>query len=119
MQLADVCQIAANTASVRIAVSYCGENKFAVGISDGVTTPIIANGTPEEIEASIAGQLPGYQEKVAQETAERKAKEEEAKQKTAERAALTELNRQKAADRQTAKETAEENKNNQLELSFE
>ncbi len=119
MQLSQVCQIAAEAASVRIVISYSGESKFALGISDGVTTPIIATGTPEEIETSIAGQLPDYLAKVATEAAERKAKEEEHKRIAAERAALAEQNRKNAADRAAAKKTAEANKENQLELSFE
>lgn len=118
MNVADVCRIAAETAHVKIMVSYCGENKFAVGISDGTTTPIVANGTPEEIEASIAGQLPDYQEKIAAETAVRKAKEEEEKRKAAERTALAELNQQRRTDRIAARKTAETNKENQLELNF-
>ena len=49
MELKDVCGIAEHT-GIRIVVSYSGNGKFALGLSDGSTTPIVANGTPEEIE---------------------------------------------------------------------
>lgn len=117
MELKDVCGIAEHT-GIRIVVSYSGNGKFALGLSDGLTTPIVANGTPEEIEVSLAEQLPGYREKAIREATEKKAKEEELKKKAAETAALAELKRQESEKRAAEKKAAEVNKQNQLEFSL-
>ena len=118
MDLSKICEIATRTSSVRIAVSYCGDNKFAVGISDGVTSPIVANGTPAEIETIIQEQLSGYLEKVATEAAKRKAQADEEKRKAAEQAALSELKRKENVRKSAEKTTAAANKENQLELKL-
>mgnify|MGYP006922311157 FL=1 len=117
MELKDVCGIAEHT-GIRIVVSYSGNGKFALGLSDGSTTPIVANGTPEEIEVLLAEQLPGYREKAIREATEKKAKEEEFKKKAAETAALAELKRQESEKRAAEKKAAEVNKQNQLEFSL-
>ena len=111
MELKDVCGIAEHT-GIRIVVSYSGNGKFALGLSDGSTTPIVANGTPEEIEVSLAEQLPGYREKAIREATEKKAKEEELKKKAAE------IKRQESEKRAAEKKAAETNKQNQLEFSL-
>lgn len=118
MNLSEICEIAAHTSSVRIAVSYCGDSKFAVGISDGITSPIVASGMPEEVETILREQLPGYMEKIATEAATRKAQADEEKRKAAEQAALSELKRKENIRKSAEKTTAAANKENQLELKL-
>ncbi len=118
MNLAKLCKIAAHTSTIRIAVSYCGDDRFAVGIGDGVTSPIVANGTPEEIESILTGQLPGYLEKAATEAAERKAKADEAKRQAEERVALAELKRKNNERKAAEKKAAEANKEKQMQLDL-
>ena len=61
-------------------ISYNGDDKYALGVSDGVTTPLVVNGTLVELQTAIAEKLPGYLELAAKEAAEKKAKEEAKKQ---------------------------------------
>lgn len=118
MNLNQICEIA-ESGPVRMVFSYSGANKFAFGISDGVTTPIVVNGTPEEIETALARQLPEYRQKVAEEAAARKAKEDEVKRQAAEQTALAELRRQENEKKTADKKIAAVNKESQLELCFE
>ena len=37
--------IALERGSVRYVLSYLGEDKYALGISDGINTPLVLNGT--------------------------------------------------------------------------
>lgn len=117
MDLKEICTIAEHS-TVRIIVSYSGDGKFALGMSDGVTSPVVANGSPEELEVELLRQIPGYREKAAIEAAERKAKEEEKQRKAAEAVALAEAKRKEAEQKAVAKRTAEENDKNQMELLF-
>ena len=50
-------------------ISYNGDDKYALGVSDGVTTPLVVNGTLVELQTAIAEKLPGYLELAAKEAA--------------------------------------------------
>ena len=102
----------------RLVLSYTGNQKFAAGISDGITTPLVVNGTIPEIESELAKKLPGYCETAQREAAERKAKEETAKREAALKAAEAKLKKQNAEKRKAEKQAAEANKANQGELAL-
>lgn len=118
MILKEVCKIAAANGNARLVVSYSGDNKFVVGISDGVTTPLVINGTREELETLLAEQLPGYLATAGKEAAERKVKEEAARHEAALRAAEAKLRQENAARKTAEKKASEENKANQQEFSL-
>ena len=82
MLLEELSKIAAQSGNCRLVISYNGDDKYALGVSDGVTTPLVVNGTLVELQTAIAEKLPGYLELAVKEAAEKKAKEEaEAKAK--------------------------------------
>ena len=114
----ELSKIAMQSGNCRLVLSYTGEQKFAAGISDGITTPLVVNGTIPEIEAELAGKLAEYLEQVRREAAERKAKEEAAKHEAEIKAAEAKLKKENAAKRQAEKQAAEANKANQGELSL-
>ena len=111
-------KIAMQSGNCRLVLSYTGEQKFAAGVSDGITTPLVVNGTIREIESELAEKLPGYCETAQREAAERKAKEETAKREAALKAAEAQLKKQNAAKRQAEKQTAETNQADQGELAL-
>ena len=114
----ELSKIAMQSGNCRLVLSYTGEQKFAAGISDGITTPLVVNGTIPEIEAELVGKLAEYLEQVRREAAERKAKEEAAKHEAEIKAAEAKLKKENAAKRQAEKQAAEANKANQGELSL-
>jgi hypothetical protein len=116
--LEELSKIAMQSGNCRLVLSYTGDQKFAAGISDGITTPLVVNGTIPEIEAELAEKLPGYLVTAQREAAERKAKEEAAKHEAEIKAAEAKLKKENAAKRQAEKQAAEANKANQGELSL-
>ena len=104
--LEEMGKIAMQGGNCRLVLSYTGNEKFAAGISDGITTPLVVNGTLAEIAAELAAKLPGYLETAQREAAERKAKEEAAKHEAAVRAAEAQLKKENAAKRQAEKDAA-------------
>ena len=116
--LNELCKIAQQSGNCRLVISYSGEEKFAVGISDGVTTPQVFNGTLPEIESEITGKLPAYLGIAAQEAAERKAKEAALKHEAEVKATEAKLKQEEAAKRLAEKRAAEANKADQPELSL-
>ena len=116
--LNELCKIAQQSGNCRLVISYSGEEKFAVGISDGVTTPQIFNGTLPEIETEITEKLPAYLEIAAKESAERKAKEAALKHEAEIKAAEAKLKQAEAAKRAAEKRAAEANKADQPEFSL-
>lgn len=81
MLLKELSKIAAQSGNCRLVISYNGDDKYALGVSDGVTTPLVVNGTLVELQTAIAEKLPGYLELAVKEAAEKKAKEEAARHK--------------------------------------
>ena len=118
MLLRELCLIARQSGNCRLVVSYTGEEKFAVGISDGMATPQVFNGTFPEIEAVISEKLSAYREAAAKEAAERKNKEAALKHEAEVKAAEAKLKQQESARRLAEKRAAEQNKASQTELSL-
>ena len=116
--LEELSKIAMQGGNCRLVLSYTGNENFAAGISDGITTPLVVNGTLAEIAAELATKLPGYLETARREAAERKAKEEAAKHEAAVRAAESQLKKENAAKRQAEKEAAKANQEKQCELAL-
>jgi len=114
----ELSKIAMRSGNCRLVLSYVGEEKFATGVSDGITTPLVVNGTIPEIEAELAVKLPGYLETAEKEAAERKAKEDAAKREAEVKAAEAKLKKQNAEKRKAEKQTAEANQANQGELAL-
>ena len=56
--------IALERGSVRCVLSYSGEDKYALGISDGTNTPLVINGTFEELQAKLDSKMPEFLEKI-------------------------------------------------------
>ena len=52
--------IALERGSVRCVLSYSGEDKYALGISDGTNTPLVMNGTFEELQAKLDSEMPEF-----------------------------------------------------------
>ena len=107
--------IALERGSVRCVLSYSGEDKYALGISDGTNTPLVMNGTFEELQAKFNSEMPEFLEKIRKEVQEKKAKEEqnrrEAELKVAEEKIRREELAKKAAvkrESQTAKDVQEQ-----------
>ena len=69
MLFEELCKIAAQNGNCRLVVSYSGNDKYALGISDGVSSPFVANGTLPELQVAVAAKLTGYLERAARETA--------------------------------------------------
>jgi len=111
-------KIAMQSGNCRLVLSYTGGENFAAGISDGITTPLVVNGTLPEIEAELAEKLSLYPETAQREAAERKAKEEAAKREAAIRAAEAQLKKENTAKRQAEKEAAKANQEKQCELAL-
>ena len=119
MLFEELCKIAAQNGNCRLVISYNGDDKYALGISDGVSTPFVANGTLPELQAAVAEKLPGYLELAAREAAAKKAREEAARHEAELKAAAEARRKQEAAARKAAeKKTIEENKAAQGELSL-
>ena len=76
MLLEELSKIAAQSGNCRLVISYNGDDKYALGVSDGVTTPLVVNGTLVELQTAVAEKLPGYLELAAKEAAEKEVKEE-------------------------------------------
>ena len=110
MLLEELSKIAAQSGNSRLVISYNGDDKYALGVSDGVTTPLVVNGTLVELQTAIAEKLPGYLELAAKEAAAR----HEAELKAVE----TKLKQEAAARKAAEKKAAEENKAAQGELSL-
>ena len=60
--LEELSKIAMQSGNCRLVLSYTGDQKFAAGVSDGITTPLVVNGTLAEIAEELATKLPGYLE---------------------------------------------------------
>lgn len=118
MLFEELCKIAAQNGNCRLVVSYSGDDKYALGISDGVSTPFVANGTLAELQTAIVEKLPGYLELAAKEAAEKKAKEEAARHEAELKAAEARRKQEAAARKAAEKKTIEENKAAQGELSL-
>ena len=118
MLLEELSKIAAQSGNCRLVISYNGDDKYALGVSDGVTTPLVANGTLAELQTAIAEKLPGYLELAVKEAAEKKAKEEAARHEAELKAAETRLKQEAAARKAAEKKAVEENKAAQGELSL-
>ena len=116
--LEELSKIAMQSGNCRLVLSYTGEQKFALGVCDGLATPLVVNGTIPEIEAELHGKLADYLEQVRREAAERKAKEEAAKREAEIKAAEAKLKKENAEKRKAEKKDAEANKANQGELSL-
>ena len=43
MLFEELCKIAAQNGNCRLVVSYSGDDRYALGISDGVSSPFVAN----------------------------------------------------------------------------
>ena len=54
MLLEELSKIAAQSGNCRLVISYNGDHKYALGVSDGVTTPLIVNGTLAELQTAVA-----------------------------------------------------------------
>ncbi len=113
MLLEELCKIARCGGNCRLVVSYAGEDRYAVGISDGVTTAAVYRGTQPELEVKLREQLPQYPETIAREARERKEKEDAARHEAEVKAAERELKRQASVRR-----SAEKNDTRQEELSL-
>ncbi len=118
MLLEELSKIAAQSGNSRLVISYNGDDKYALGVSDGVTTPLVVNGTLVELQTAIAEKLPGYLELAGKEAAEKKAKEEAARHEAELKAVETKLKQEAAARKAAEKKAAEENKAAQGELSL-
>ena len=116
--LEELSKIAMQSGNCRLVLSYTGDQKFAAGVSDGITTPLVVNGTIPEIEAELTVKLPGYLETAQREAAERKAKEEAARHEAEVKAAEAKMKKQNAEKRKAEKLAAEANKANQGELAL-
>lgn len=118
MLLEELSKIAAQNGNCRLVISYNGDDKYALGISDGVTTPLVINGTLAELQTAIVEKLPGYLELAARETAAKKAREEAARHEAELKAAEARRKQEAAARKAAEKKTIEENKAAQGELSL-
>lgn len=118
MLLEELSKIAAQSGNCRLVISYNGDDKYALGVSDGVTTPLVVNGTLVELQTAVAEKLPGYLELAVREAAEKKAKEEAARHEAELKAAEAKLKQEAAARKAAEKKAVEENKAAQGELSL-
>ncbi len=113
-----LCKIAEKVGNCRLAVSYSGENRYVIGICDGLSTPESINGTISELEAALPAKLAEYSALVEKEAAERKAKEEEIKRAAEIKAAEEKLKKEEADRKAAQKKVAEENKAAQGEFNL-
>lgn len=118
MLFEELCKIAAQNGNCRLVVSYSGDDRYALGISDGVSSPFVANGTLPELQAAVAEKLHGYLELAAREAAAKKAREEAARHEAELKAAEARRKQEAAARKAAEKKTIEENKAAQGELSL-
>jgi len=118
MLLKELSKIAAQSGNSRLVISYNGDDKYALGVSDGVTTPLVVNGTLVELQTAIAEKLPGYLELATKEAAEKKSKEEATRHEAELKAVETKLKQEAVARKAVEKKAAEENKAAQGELSL-
>ncbi len=109
MLLEELSKIAAQSGNCRLVISYNGDDKYALGVSDG---------TLVELQTAIAEKLPGYLELAVKEAAEKKAKEEAARHEAELKAAEAKLKQETAARKAAEKKAVEENKAAQGELSL-
>ena len=118
MLLKELSKIAAQSGNSRLVISYNGDDKYALGVSDGVTTPLVVNGTLVELQTAIAEKLPGYLELATKEAAEKKSKEEATRHEAELKAVETKLKQEAVARKAVEKKAAEENKAAHGELSL-
>ena len=105
--------IALERGSVRCVLSYSGEDKYALGISDGTNTPLVMNGTVEELQAQLNSEMPEFLEKIRKEVQEKKAKEEQARHEAEIKAVEEKLRREELAKKAAVKKEAQEQKDAQ------
>ena len=105
--------IALERGSVRCVLSYSGEDKYALGISDGTNTPLVMNGTFEELQAKLDSKMPEFLEKIRKEVQEKKAKEEQNRREAEIKAAEEKLRREELAKKAAVKKEAQEQKDAQ------
>jgi len=105
--------IALERGSVRCVLSYSGEDKYALGISDGTNTPLVLNGTFEELQAKLDSEMPEFLEKIRKEVQEKKAKEEQTRREAELKAAEEKLRREELAKKAAVKKEAQEQKDAQ------
>ena len=119
MLFEELCKIAAQNGNCRLVVSYSGDDKYALGISDGVTFSAGRQWhATRNCRPPMAEKLPGYLELAAKEAAEKKAKEEAARHEAELKAAEARRKQEAAARKAAEKKTIEENKAAQGELSL-
>ena len=102
--------IALERGNVRCVLSYSGEDKYALGISDGTNTPLVLNGTFEELQAKLDSKMPEFLEKIRKEVQEKKAKEEQTRREAEIKAAEEKLRREELAKKAAVKKEAQEQK---------
>ena len=105
--------IALERGSVRCVLSYSGEDKYALGISDGTNTPLVLNGTFEELQVKLDSEMPEFLEKIRKEVQEKKAKEEQTRREAEIKAAEEKLRREELAKKAAVKKEAQEQKDAQ------
>ena len=105
--------IALERGSVRCVLSYSGEDKYALGISDGTNTPLVMNGTVEELQAQLNSEMPMFLEKIRKEVEEKKAKEEQNRREAELKVAEEKLRREELAKKTAVKKEAQEQKDAQ------
>ena len=110
MLFEELCKIAAQNGNCRLVVSYSGDDRYALGISDGVSSPFVANGTLPELQAAVAEKLPGYLELAAREAVAKKAREEAARHEAELKAAEARRKQEAAARKAAEKKTIERRK---------
>ena len=118
MLLEELSKIAAQNGNCRLVISYNGDDKYALGVSDGVTTPLVVNGTLVELQTAVVEKLSGYLELAVKEAAEKKAREEAARHEAELKAVEARLKQEAAARQAAEKKAVEENKAAQGELSL-
>ena len=113
MFLESIKNIALERGSVRCVLSYSGEDKYALGISDGTNTPLVMNGTFEELQTKLNSEMPEFLEKIRKEVQEKKAKEEQARHEAEIKAVEEKLRREELAKKAAVKKEVQEQKDAQ------
>ena len=107
MFLESIKNIALERGSVRCVLSYSGEDKYALGISDGTNTPLVMNGTFEELQTKLNSEMPEFLEKIRKEVQEKKAKEEQAHHEAEIKAVEEKLRREELAKKAAVKKASQ------------
>ena len=110
--------IALERGSVRCVLSYSGEDKYALGISDGTNTPLVMNGTFEELQAKLDSEMPEFLEKIRKEVQEKKAKEEQNRREAEIKAAEEKLRREELAKKAAVKRKIKSRKMLKVNLNY-